>query len=157
MRSIRIRRILLAILVSLSMALVSTGPVEGADSTSARLVTPRQTIELAGAGTAWFEASGEGRLRAGSGPFHGQAFLRTEVASNVFRFRSARIIEDAGGTPVGLELTGRGQVTRDRRPAEFVFTATVQRSSIQDCLIYDFVGPNVSFHFEAEGRLVFSD
>jgi hypothetical protein len=157
MCSINVRQISLATLVSVSMLFVSIGPVEGADSTSAVLTTPRQTIELEGPGTAQFGARGEGRLRGDSGPFHGEAVLRTEVHSYVFRFTKARIIEDAGGQPIGLALTGRGQVARDRGREPFAFTATVQRDASSDCLIYDIVGPNVHLRFEAEGMILFSE
>lgn len=156
MCSINVRRISLAMLVSLSMVFVSIGPVEGAESTRARLATPRQTIDLEGAGTAQFQAGGGGRLRGDSGAFGGAAVLRTEAATYVFEFREARIIEDAGGEPIGLALTGRGQVAPDRGREPFVFTATVRRDASSDCLIYDILGPNVHFRFEAEGTILFS-
>src|SRR5215207_3158592 len=123
------RRIALATILSLCMALGLLGPVESADLTEVALVAGPQAVEIAGTGTAQFEASGAGRFKGDSGHFRGQASLTTAAPRYTFRFREAAIIEDASGSPIGLTLSGRGRVERDGRQQRqewFDFTATVQ-------------------------------
>jgi hypothetical protein len=129
-------------------------PVESADITEVARVAGRQTVALPGTGTAWFEASGDGRFRGDGGRFRGEASLKSGTVSYAFRFQEAAVIEDTGGGPIGLELSGRGRVARDGRPEAFDFTATVRPDPVvAECLIYDIVGPNVHLRFAAQSTL----
>jgi hypothetical protein len=153
MYSTNARRVLFAMLASLSTALLVAPPAEGAIQRTAVIATPRQVVDLPGVGTARFAAAGEGRFKGQGGPFQGEAALTTETASYVLTFRNAEIIERDGGA-VGLLLSGRGRATQDGTQEEFDFTASVGVGCDNpDCLIYDFVGPLLHAHFEAEGML----
>jgi hypothetical protein len=151
---INLRRMSWAVALGLSMTVGLFGPVESADLTEVALAAGRQQVQLQGGVEAWFEASGDGRFRGDGGRFRGEASLKSGTVSYAFRFQEAAVIEDAGGGPIGLELSGRGRVARDGRQEPFDFTATVRPDpDMAECLIYDFVGPNVHLRFAALSTL----
>jgi hypothetical protein len=154
MGSSNVRRVAWAVFLSLIMALIPSGPVEGAALTRVALKARQQAVEVQGTGTAQFKANGAGRFQGDSGPFLGAASLRTQTTSYTFRFQEAEIIEDASGSPIGLELSGQARVARGGRQELFAFTATVRPDpTMAECLIYDFVGPNVHLRFVAVSTL----
>jgi hypothetical protein len=85
----------------------------------------------------------------GGGPTSARVRLRVELTA------AELVASDAG--PV-VRFTGRGElcVGPGGGCRELPITGTVRPDAVHtgDCLIYDFVGPNVHLVFEAEGRLI---
>jgi hypothetical protein len=115
-------------------------------------------IDNDGVQDALWEASGHERTEPGGKSFEGQGVLSTDEATTVFTFENTdETIRDENDTPVGIVVSGRAQVSSNEGNKEFDFSAVVTRvPGATERLYWQITGPRISYEFEANGRLTFS-